>query len=213
VGRIPLLTRFSVERIALAVGVIAFFIIGYFGIGMSVDPLRAHDLTTTLDRRIPFVASAIWVYFAMFPAAVSPLFLVSCPRLYRRTVAAYAAAIAVSLVLFALLPVTSAGLRVSDATLTSGDLSRRAVALLYRLDPPLNLFPSLHFSIAALAAFATWKAGRVGGIAAVCGVTAIGLSICAVKQHFVLDAAAGLVLSGAIYAIVLRSYAPNLGAR
>ena len=210
-GRAPLLTRDNVERAALAAGVAVFFVTGYFGIGRTVDPARARDLATALDRRIPFVASAVWVYLAMFPAAVSPLVLVRCPRLFRRTVAAYGVAIAVSLIVFAALPVTSVGLRADVARLDSGALAPRAVSLLYNLDPPFNSFPSLHLSIATLAALSAWRAGRLNAWAACAGVAAIAVSVVAVKQHFVLDAAGGLILAALIYAVVVRPYEPTLG--
>jgi membrane-associated phospholipid phosphatase len=211
VGRAPLLTRDNVERAALTAGVAAFFVTGYFGIGRTIDPARARDLATALDRRIPFVASAVWVYLAMFPAALSPLLVVRCPRLFRRTVAAYGVAIAASLIVFAALPVTSAGLRADSARLDTGALSPRVVSLLYGLDPPFNSFPSLHLSIATLAALSAWKAGKLNGWAAAAGVFAIGVSVVAVKQHFVLDAAGGLILAALIYAVVVLPYEPTSG--
>jgi hypothetical protein len=104
--------------------------------------------------------------------------------LFRRTVLAYALTIAVSLVLFVAVPVTSIGLRVDPATLDVKRLSPWAVAALYRIDPPFNLFPSLHLSIAVLAAASASKARRVYGAAAFLGVAGFhdarkrGIGIC-----------------------------------
>jgi membrane-associated phospholipid phosphatase len=85
------------------------------------------------------------------------------------------------------------------------------VALLYRLDPPVNLFPSLHLSIAGLAALSAWTARRSYGLAAGFGFALMSVSICTVKQHFVLDGLGGATLAAAIYAFVLRPYAPDPG--
>jgi len=210
-GRAAVLTRRVVLRAFLTIGVVAFFIAGYFGVGLMVDPARARDLGTVLDRRIPFIVPSVWVYLWVFPASLLPLFVVRCPRLFLRTILAYGLAIAASLVVFVALPVTSIGLRADRATLDVTRFSPWAVALLYRLDPPVNLFPSLHLSIAALAALAAWKARRAYGAAACVGVALIGVSICTVKQHFVLDGLGGAALAAFVYAFVLRPYEPTPG--
>jgi len=122
-------------------------------------------------------------------------------------------AIALSLIVFAAVPVTSIGLRANRAALDTQHISPFAVSLLYRLDPPFNLFPSLHLSIATLAALSVWKAARVAGPTALAGVAAIGTATCTVKQHFVLDGLAGIALAALVYAVVLRPYEapPGLG--
>lgn len=210
-GRAAVLTGRVAPRALLTIGVMAFFIAGYFGVGLRVDPANAHDFGTALDRRIPFVAASVWVYLWVFPASFFPLFVVRCPRLFRRTLIAYAIAIAASLIVFATFPVTSIALRANRAALDVTRLSPQAVALLYRLDPPVNLFPSLHLSIAVLAALSAWKARRAYGAAACVGVALIGVSICTVKQHFVLDGLGGAALAAVVYAFVLRPYAPTPG--
>lgn len=153
----------------------------------------------------------MWVYLWVFPASVLPLFVVRCPRLLRRTVASYGAAIAVSLVLFAALPVTSTGLRMDRSALDATRFSPWAVSLLYRIDPPFNLFPSLHLSIAALGALSAWKARRSYGAATLVGVALTGASICTVKQHFVLDGLGGIALAAGLHGLVLRGYRPTPG--
>jgi len=124
---------------------------------------------------------------------------------------AYGVAIVVSLLFFAAMPVTSIGLRMDRSTLDVTRFSPWAVSVLYDLDPPFNLFPSLHLSIAALAGFAAWKARRAYGAAAFVGVTLIGASICTVKQHFAVDALGGVVLAAVVHIIVLDPYRPNPG--
>jgi len=188
-----------------------FFITGYFGVGLNVDPAAASDFGTALDRRIPFIAATVWVYLWVFPASLLPLFLVRCKHLFRRTLLAYGIAIAVSLIFFIALPVTSIALRADAAELDLTRSSPRAVAAVYRLDPPVNLFPSLHLSIAALAALSAFKARRAYGAVASVGVALIAVSICTVKQHFVLDAVGGAGLAALVYAVVLHPYEPEPG--
>lgn len=200
------------ERAVLTIGVLVLFVAGYFGVGWSVDPSRARSLAVALDARIPFVAGSVWVYLWVFPASLLPLFVVRCPHLFRRAIASYGIAIAVSLAVFAAMPVTSAGLRRDRTTLDVARFSPWAVSVLYDLDPPVNLFPSLHLSVAALASLTAWKARRAYGAAALGGVVLIGASICTVKQHFVLDGLGGAVLAAVVYAFVLDPYRPQPGS-
>lgn len=197
------------ERAALSAGLVIFFIAGYFGIGLSRDPGEARELRTSIDARIPFIARSVWIYLLIFPAALLPLFVVRCQRLFRRTAFAYAAAIVASLICFTLFPVTSVRLRAGPAMLNLTRPSDWAVSTLYAIDPPYNLFPSLHLSIAALAAFSAWKAAKLYGTVAFACLVFVGVSVCTVKQHVVLDALGGVALGAAASALVLRPYRPR----
>jgi hypothetical protein len=201
--------RPALERAALAAGVIGLFVIGYFGVGHHTDPARARELATALDHRIPFIPVTIWVYLWVFPCAFIPLFVVRCPLLFRRAMIAYAVTIAVSLIVFVALPVTSRELRVDAATLDVSRASQWAVKTVYDLDPPYNLFPSLHLSIAVLAALAAWNASRRYGAITFIGVALVGVSITTVKQHFVIDGLAGIALAALVQAIVFRGFRPS----
>ena len=201
------------ERAALTAGLITFFLVGYFGVGLSTDPAHVHSLATPLDARIPFVAScSVWMYLWVFPCALIPLFVVKCRHLFRRTVIAYATVMAVSFVLFAVFPVTSVGLRAPKRTLDISRPSDWAVSIIYSLDPPYNLFPSLHLSLAALAAFSVWKTSKPYAIAIFVSVAGLGVSVCTVKQHYVLDVLTGLALAALINLLIIRRYRPMEGA-
>jgi PAP2 superfamily protein len=190
----------------LTVSLVIFFIVGYFGVGLSRQPEQTRELTTALDAQIPFIARSVWIYLLIFPSALLPLFVVRCRRLFGRTAVAYAIAITISLFCFTFFPVTSLGLRADLAMLDLTTASDWAVATLYSIDPPYNLFPSLHLSIAVLAAFSVWKAARLYGVAAFVTLVFIGVSVCTVKQHVVLDALGGVALGGLVSFFVLRPY-------
>jgi membrane-associated phospholipid phosphatase len=199
------------ERTALTLGLVIFFIAGYFGVGLSRNPADAGDLQTFLDDQIPFIARSVWIYLLIFPAALLPLFVVRCRRLFRRTALAYGVAIAVSLICFTAIPITAARLRPVTAMLELTKASDWAVSVLYSLDPPYNLFPSLHVSIAVLAAFSAWKAARLYGTVALSCLAFVIASTCTVKQHVVLDAVGGIVLGALAGALILWPYRPSDG--
>ena len=99
--------RTVLERVAITTGLINFFVVGYFGVGLSRNSANAHILTTTLDDQIPFIAGSVWAYLWVLSCALLPMFVVRCSGLFRRTAIAYAIVIAVSLVFFTVFPVTS----------------------------------------------------------------------------------------------------------
>lgn len=205
-GRASVLSKAVVERGLLASGTTGLFLLGYFGAGAHAAALRVWDLGSPWDARIPFVADSIWVYLALFPMALLPLFLVRCPRLFRRTIAAYALAIVISVVVFAVFPVTSVELRADTAALDVHRFAPWTVATLYRIDPPFNLFPSLHLSIALLAALSAWRASKAFGAAALALCVPVAASIATVKQHFVVDGIAGLALASILYGWIVSGY-------
>jgi membrane-associated phospholipid phosphatase len=194
------------ERAVLTLLLLSFFAGGYFAVASAPNSANARTLAFALDGRIPFVPESVFVYVLVYSAALSPLFLVRCRRLFRRTALAFAVAIGLALPCFLLWPVTSMGLRPPLETLDPARFVEWGVMLLYTWDPPLNLFPSLHIALAVLAGLAAWKAQPAAGAVALPAVLMIAVSVCTVKQHFLVDVLAGTALALAIYTAVLRPY-------
>jgi membrane-associated phospholipid phosphatase len=194
------------ERIALTVGVALLFFSGYFAVGLATVPAKAHEFSTSFDKRIPFIARSVWIYLWSFSASIVPLCFIRCPRLFRRASVAFAIVIGVSLFCFTAVPVTALHLRVDPAQLNAAGPSYWAVSAIYSLDPPYNLFPSLHVSITALAAIAVWKANRRYGTALFICLGLVAISVCTTKQHFLLDALGGLTLAGIVGGLILGPY-------
>jgi len=195
------------ERTAIALGVALLFLFGYFGVGFSTKPGRAHEFSTPLDKRIPFIARSIWIYLWSFSASAIPLFIIRSPRLFRRTSLAFAIAILISLICFTVIPVTAIDLRASAEQVKAAvDPSHWAVSTVYSLDPPYNLFPSLHVSITALAAFSVWKVNRRFGAILFAGLGLVAVSVCTTKQHYLVDVIGGLIVAALAGGLSIRPY-------
>jgi membrane-associated phospholipid phosphatase len=104
------------------------------------------------------------------------------------------------------LPVTAIHLRAHGDQLSAPGPSDWAVSTIYSIDPPYNLFPSLHISLTALAAFAVWKADRRYGAILFIGLALVAVAVCATKQHFVVDVVGGLVIAAMVGGVVLQPY-------
>jgi hypothetical protein len=132
----------------------------------------------------------------------TPALVIDNRSQFRRTGLAYGVVLAVSLVCFALFPVTSAGLRPEVELIPDSGFTSWALRELYAIDPQYNLCPSLHVSLCVLAAFSVRRASRVLGAAAVASAILVTVSVCTIKQHFILDAVAGVSLALAVQSIV-----------
>ncbi len=199
------------ERAGLVLGVVLLYLLGYFALGLTTDPARARELATPLDAWFPFVPETIFLYASVFAASSLPAFVIRCPRLFRRVALVYTAMIAISLACFGAFPVTSLELRADLDVLDPPGFTGWGMRLLYHLDPPFNLFPSLHLSVAMVAALSTWTARRSWGVVALVWVAGVTISVLTVKQHFVLDALAGTALGAVFFALWIRPYRPEPG--
>ena len=197
----------------MAVAVLAYAFGPYFWIGASVDPGRAASLATPLDERIPFVAGSIWIYAAVYVLIGLPAFVVESPALFRRVVLAYLVVITVCLVCFLVFPISGAPLRPALEGVDASAFVLWGLRLNYGLDPPVNLFPSMHLAGATIAAFSAWQARRAYGALAFALVVPVAISVCTVKQHYWLDAAAGVLLAAGVWAWLLRGFLPPPGER
>ncbi len=145
--RLPL-----VSRIACGTVLGGVWAAGYFGIAWHVAPVA--DLTTALDTAIPFVGWTVWAYLAGLPWIVAPLAVVREPGLFRRAACAYAIAIGTGFLCFTTLQTEAPALRAQSVPDGLGCTTSWALRTLHRADAPVNLLPSLHVTLAWLAAWA-----------------------------------------------------------
>ena len=190
----PRRVSLTLEKVLLTTLVMAIFLGGYFWIGRQTMA-RAHQfpLTFAWENRLPFLP---WMVFPYLLALVLPDYaLFGWPdadsRGMRRQAASYSVMHILCFTIFFLYPVKG-DLR---PELIGDSLSLRVLAYYYRIDPPVNLFPSLHCANATLAALMARKLSpRIGFLAGI-GATLVALSVVLVKQHYVADALAGIGLA------------------
>lgn len=192
---------------ALLVGLLSLWTFGgYYLIGLTYDPSQASSLRTPLDDAIPFLPVFMYAYEGVYTALLYPVFVVRCQRLFRRVAWAYFWVATVSLVIWAVFPVAATDLRPDVTHLDLSVFHCWGLRVNYALDPPLNLFPSLHVAIATLAALVGYKARPLYGAFGAVGAVLITLSTVFVKQHFVADGVAGIVLAVLVYRFTIAGY-------
>ncbi|MEZ6188948.1 MAG: phosphatase PAP2 family protein [Planctomycetota bacterium] len=192
------------ERIGRVAALFVYCFAGYYALGLGIDPAQARQLRLPIDDWIPLIPATHWCYVWVYTAMLYPVFTVRERRLFVQVTKAYLLVITVSLACYAVIPVTSVGFRPDLSGYDMSVFHNWGLRVNYTLDPPMNLFPSLHLSIATLAALCAWRARPLWGYVAIPLVVGIAVSIVTVKQHFVVDGVAGLLLGAAAYVVVVH---------
>jgi membrane-associated phospholipid phosphatase len=189
--RLAALWRF---KAALAVSVGIMFCVPYFLIGHYPQmPVRELPLTW-LDRAVPFHPLPwVWVYqSAYLPINVIP-WLAKRREDLRRYLRGLAALAIVSFAIFIVLPVRGPRPAVEQL--------QGMYRVLVTYDSPLNCLPSLH---AGLMVYALMFARRIAGdeipralrVLMIAWTALVFYSTLAIKAHYAVDLAAGVMLAG-----------------
>ena len=187
-ARIPLYGLICIAVITAALALC------YWATHLFLPGLPTHVMTCPLDARIPFSPPWVAVYFLSFPFWLQGGLHITCqekPRAYRFT-AGCILALLISGAVFLIWPGT-----MERPEVTGTGFFDNWVRLLYRIDTPTNLFPSLH----VLLTYCCWR-GTLGceriprwyrGFAFVFFLL-VCCTVLLVKQHAIIDVPAGIVV-------------------
>jgi membrane-associated phospholipid phosphatase len=148
-------------------------------------------LETPLDRALPVVPIFAIPYLSLIPyIAVSILaFLFIRARVYRSAAMTMIIVWFISYACYFFLQSD-----VARPAITGTDPFSAMVRSIYAGDRPYNDFPSLHTSLSTIIAIHWWRIDRPIGIAATVWTALIVASTVLIKQHYLADVVAGLVL-------------------
>lgn len=183
------------RRATWAAALFALWGAGYFLIANSPVTRQAPDLATPLDGAIPFLGWTVWIYLAGLPVIAAPLFALRAEPAFHRAARSYTVVILASFACFAAFPVSSSSLREAAVMARPDSLIAWAVRALHGIDPPCNLFPSLHVSLSALSCWSMAEVRPGWRWAFTTMLTLMAVSVTTTKQHLVLDVLGGLALA------------------
>ncbi len=176
----------------------------YFGTQQLMSGAVHRCMETPLDRLIPFQPGWVWAYAAFFPFWLYGYFRTA--RLgredFERLAAAHMLAELGCCLLFVLLPTTNV-----RPALPSG-LSSAVLGLVYRLDPPTDLFPSIHCMVSWMCWLGVRGDPRVSRTERLV-FCLVAVAICAstlfVRQHVLADVLAGTALAAGSLHLMRRT--------
>lgn len=176
--------------VTLALGVVAI-VVSFFYDAFNHGPYQLF-LRSPIDDLIPVVGPFVVPYVSLRPFmyASAVVFLLFRARVYRSAALAMTMTLLVSYACYALLQTY-----IERPVLTGDDVFSRMIRDVYAGDQPFNDFPSLHASLSTIFAIHWWRIDRRIGIAVAIWVALIVLSTVFVKQHYVADVIAGVLLA------------------
>ena len=175
------------------------FLKGFYLIIQYAFPTGTKILTI-LDNFIPFISFFVIFYVLYYPFLILPLILNhNNKHHFLKTLGAMVLVCFCSFIIYSVFQT-----EMIRPTLIIESIFDRLVSIIYAFDKPLNLFPSLHVSLTTVAFLSLQENHKK--FAKYFFLIAVGiiLSTVFIKQHYVLDVFAGLILAGISYLIFFK---------
>lgn len=150
------------------------------------------NLRTPLDAALPAVPIFVIPYVSLQPIIYVSLvvLLLTRTRIFQSVSLSLIIAWFVSYAFYFFLQTS-----VLRPVLTSGDVLTRMIRAVYAADNPFNDFPSLHTSLSTIIAMHWFRVDRRVGIIVSVWTVFIVASTVLIKQHYLADVVAGLLLA------------------
>jgi membrane-associated phospholipid phosphatase len=191
-------------RVPVSMIVMMLVVPGYILIPASITTSTLHAPATALDRAIPLQPPWALVYGALYLSLILlPIFIVRDFEHLRRTMYAYLFVWLTAYVCFVFYPTVAP--RPPKEIVPGSGFAVWALQSLYDSDPPFNCFPSIHVGHSFVSALTCLRIHRRLSIAALAAAAVVAVSTLFTKQHYALDAVAGIGLAVAAYLIFLRN--------
>lgn len=134
--RLPLPYTWPLLALAFALNLGAYYATTWLNAGRQY-----HVIALPLDEQVPLIAPFVAFYVLAYIQWIVGYWLVACDeeRVFRRVLVGDIVAKLITTAIFMLLPTTMA-----RPEIVGRGFFERVIALIYRIDPPKNLFPSIH---------------------------------------------------------------------
>jgi len=197
--------KWTLGLIAAAIQSLVYFGIGHLTMSRSTELLR-----TPLDDAIPFWPWTSWCYLPFYAAIF--IMAISGFRnkfLFNRGLSAVALVMVIGATGHIFIPAEYPRPVLHPPY---ADLSSAFLAAVQHIDPPGNVFPSLHVAQTSGLAFILTRDRPVLGRVTIVMGALLALSPLTTKQHFIVDVISGYALAFMARAFALRGL-PRPGAR
>lgn len=194
-GILPLLSAFGLNMVV------------YSGAMSICADWKHYDFTTALDRMVPLVPGWMYIYFGCYLFWVVNYIMVARihrddPSEFYRFVTTDMMSRIVCGIFFFLLPTTNIRPEVTGDTFA--DMMLR---FLYAIDQPANLFPSIHCLVSWMCYIGIRGNKRVPawyrGFSCIFALLVV-ISTQTTKQHYLVDAVAGILIAEILFALNKR---------
>lgn len=190
------------------ISVIACFLVNisvYVGAKLIIRGKYHYDLTSYLDDKIPFMKEWVLIYLLCYAFWVANYILISREGKEKWFRFAFADIVAKIMcgIIFIVLPTTNA-----RPEIIGGDIFSWLMRLVYDIDTPSNLFPSLHCLVSWFCFIGIRKSSKVSlwyKIFSCIFAILVFLSTQFTKQHYLIDIAGGILISELCYYVACHT--------
>lgn len=202
-------SSFRVQRWVFAFSCGIFILVSYVLIAewnlarfaSGTPPIR---LETWLDRHVPFVPQAFWIYIGYYLIAISPAWLARRWSDFKPMVIAYGVATALGWVAWILVPV-----RMVPPPFGCAGFTCRVLQGFIDADGGVNVFPSMHVAHSLLAALLHLRHRSPARWLVVAGALGVTVSTVLIRQHYVVDIPAGAAVAAIGWMAAMRVSRPR----
>jgi membrane-associated phospholipid phosphatase len=177
------------------------FCIAYLAANRFIDMRTCHDISTPVDKALPFMPYFIYPYSFIYVFSMLPSLICENRTLYFRTVVGCALLIITSATIFVLFPVS-----IPRAYELPAGFTGWAFSQLDWIDNPVCGFPSMHVGLTLLATFCVFRESRFLGWVCVVFAVLTVLSTLLTKQHVLWDVVGGAVMAVSVDVLILRNW-------
>lgn len=182
------------RRILVLLAFFVYFIVSYKSVQYVVlTYLQPVPLVLPGEDQIPFFPSLLLVYGSLYIVPTFLVFWIEKPGQLYKAVKAFFVMTLIHFAVFLVFPVKYT-LR-PHLPNESGGIVMDLLAMLYSVDAPTNNFPSLHVSFAFLTYFLVQRYRPSAARAVLILSIAVAISTVLIKQHYVLDVVAAILLT------------------
>ncbi|MCI6693951.1 MULTISPECIES: phosphatase PAP2 family protein [unclassified Clostridium] len=160
------------------------------------------DISLTLDKEIPYVSAFIFPYIYWYVFMVLGLiFILSKDRKkYLRTLMVIYISMCICYLFYYFYPV-----EMSRPVISNNTIANKIVNLIYEADRPFNCFPSIHvLNTYIIMRFTKLKDNKSWFIYTIITGTLIILSTLFIKQHYILDGVAAIIIAEIVMALTKK---------
>lgn len=142
----------------------------------------------------------VWVYLCIYPLFVLPFLFIRNTQFFRLFSFSYILVMGICYLFYLVIPVSFT--RRPEFVVDS--FSAFVLSIVYTADNSWNCFPSMHVAMSLMASLTILEVHRVRGVFATLLTVLIAASTVLIKQHYVLDVVAGMVITFGVYFAFIR---------
>jgi membrane-associated phospholipid phosphatase len=180
-----------------------YFTFGYLGINKIASyNTQFHDVSLPFENSIPFIPVLILGYICVYGGVFLAYAVIDDMEDWNRTVVCFVIAATACFLSFYFFPVT---MTMRPDISNQNGVFYEITKVVYAIDLPYNCFPSLHVVFPTFAAFVVWRNHRTMRWLIAAMALIVCVSVVFVKQHYIADVVAGLIVAGLSFVITVKT--------